>query len=580
MRLLRYILVATAALTFAGATAYSQTLLELERPFAGELHSVGFELDKDGDVQIDAVGLKPDYRDDMLVYAWIIDAGTREPVWVMSERDARHTKKTDVLYEEDVTKHLKKGKYELYLYAGGNLFSSIKIDGSKGFISFLEDLFDGKDREGDLSDLLEDCYVRLSSSNISSSDLKTYEVTGDVPGALVKYNQLGDEEYVERGFTLTKPGNLHIYSIIEYPRGNQTPVDYGWIVNADTREKVWQMDDWNTDWAGGGDKNRKFDDDVHLDKGNYILYFVTDDSHSFDEFNVNPPYDPYNWGITITPGKDFDRSSFKEYKAPGFGNPLIDFTRVGDDEYHEQAFRLKDKESIHIYAIGEYSRSDREFVDFGWIQDAISGKMVWEMTRSNTEHAGGDDKNRMFDGYVDLPKGDYIVAYVTDDSHSYGDWNAAPPFNPKAWGIAVFPGDGFNKDKFELISMAEVSADGDMLVNITRVGDNQKRKKEFTLDKETRVHIYALGEGDRDEFHDFAYIVNEKTGMAVWEMTWRNTFHAGGARKNRVFDGDIILDPGTYAVHYVTDGSHAFNDWNAARPDDPFNWGIKISRID
>ena len=119
-----------------------------------------------------------------------------------------------------------------------------------------------------------------------------------------------------------------------------------------------------------------------------------------------------------------------------------------------------------------------------------------------------------------------------------------------------------------------------MLVNITRVGDNQKRKKQFTLDKETRVHIYALGEGDRDQFHDYAYIVSEKNGMAVWEMTWRNTFHAGGARKNRVFDGDIILDPGTYTVHYVTDGSHAFNDWNAARPDDPFNWGIKISRAD
>ncbi|MGD8922456.1 MAG: hypothetical protein PVH24_04345, partial [Candidatus Zixiibacteriota bacterium] len=302
MRLFKYILVATAALTFAGATVYSQTLLELERPFAGELHSVGFQLDRDGDIQIDAVGLKPDYRDDMLVYSWIIDAGTREPVWVMSERSARHMKKTDVLYEEDVTKHLKKGKYELYLYAGGNLFSSIKIDGSKGFISFLEDLFDGKDREDDLSDLLEECYVRLSSGDISSSDLKTYEVTGDIPDALVKYNQLGDDEYIERGFTLTKPGNLHIYSIIEYPRGNQTPVDYGWIVNADTREKAWQMDDWNTDWAGGGDKNRKFDDDVHLDKGNYILYFVTDDSHSFDEFNVNPPYDPYNWGITITPG--------------------------------------------------------------------------------------------------------------------------------------------------------------------------------------------------------------------------------------------------------------------------------------
>jgi hypothetical protein len=31
---------------------------------------------------------------------------------------------------------------------------------------------------------------------------------------------------------------------------------------------------------------------------------------------------------------------------------------------------------------------------------------------------------------------------------------------------------------------------------------------------------------------------------------------------------------------YISDGSHSFNDWNAARPDDPFGWGIRVSIVD
>jgi len=562
------------------AGVQAETLAELKRPFTGELQSIGIELTKAGDIDIDAIGLRPRYRDDFLVYAWIIDYNTRKPVWEMNVRRADRIRSKKILYQEETTRHFEKGKYELYLYAGGTLFSSVSIDGPNSFFDFVGDLFSGDDNLEDYDDLLDECYVTLSSSDLSGGDVKTFEVTGGFPNALIRHNRLKDSEYIEDGFSLSKPENLHIYSIIELPKGDESPVDYGWIVDADTRKKVWEMDDWNTDYAGGGDKNRIFDDDVSLDKGNYVLYFVTDDSHSFEEFNVNPPYDPFNWGITILPGKDFDRSAFKEYQAPGYGDPLVEFTKVRDDEYFEQPFKLTRSTDLHVYSIGEYSRRDREFVDYGWILDAATGKMVWEMTAANTEHAGGDEKNRMFDGYVTLPEGEYIVSYVTDDSHAYRDWNASPPFNPKAWGIAIYPGHDYKKGSFQKISETEVAAESNLLVNLTRVRDNERRHTRFTLDRETKLHIYALGEGDRDEFHDYAWIEDAKTGRSVWEMTWRNTFHAGGARKNRVFDDDIILDAGTYEVYYITDGSHAFNDWNAARPDDPFNWGIKISKAD
>jgi hypothetical protein len=36
------------------------------------------------------------------------------------------------------------------------------------------------------------------------------------------------------------------------------------------------------------------------------------------------------------------------------------------------------------------------------------------------------------------------------------------------------------------------------------------------------------------------------------------------------------LKAGKYIVHYQTDDSHAFGDWNADPPLDQTNWGITI----
>ncbi len=77
--------------------------------------------------------------------------------------------------------------------------------------------------------------------------------------------------------------------------------------------------------------------------------------------------------------------------------------------------------------------------------------------------------------------------------------------------------------------------------------------------------------------YDYGWIEDASTGKVVWEMTYRMTEHAGGARKNRVYDGMIVLPAGKYTVFYETDGSHAFNDWNDDPPDDPTSWGITVS---
>ena len=566
-----------AAMVCWGTSVKAETFLKLERPDLDDVKAAGFELTKAGKVDITAVGLNLKYRDDLNVYAWIINHDTREPVWVMEERHTDREKGSRLLRRAETTEKLDKGKYELYLFAGSFMFSNISIHGTGDFFEFLGDIF-GSKHERDIEEYLDDCFVQLSSDDLAKSDIKFFDVTGDLPGALIRHNRLGDSEYIQSGFSLDKPMNIHIYSIFEFPSGDRAPVDYGWIINADTRDKVWELDRWNSEWAGGSRKNRKFDDDVELPKGNYLLYFVTDDSHSMDEFNANPPYDPFNWGITLLPGRNFDPSAFHTFEPAGKGQPLIDLTKARDNDFLQSAFRLNRETSLRIYAIGEYSYSDREFVDYGWIQNAASGKIVWEMTSNNTEYAGGAQKNRMFDGNVTLPKGEYIAYYMTDDSHSYRDWNDSPPFDPGAWGLAIYPGPNFKSDNFAKISKFDITKDSNILVKMVMVRDDERRRDKFTLDKQTRIHVYAIGEGDSDEMFDYGWIIDDRTGRSVWEMTWRNTEPAGGARKNRLFDDDITLDPGTYEVYYISDGSHAFNDWNAPRPRDPINWGITISK--
>src|SRR3989442_15846994 len=60
------------------------------------------------------------------------------------------------------------------------------------------------------------------------------------------------------------------------------------------------------------------------------------------------------------------------------------------------------------------------------------------MQSDQPDPAGGADKNRMFDGVVTLPAGNYVLRYRSDGSHSYDDWNADPPDDPESWGISVF----------------------------------------------------------------------------------------------------------------------------------------------
>ena len=97
------------------------------------------------------------------------------------------------------------------------------------------------------------------------------------------------------------------------------------------------------------------------------------------------------------------------------------------------------KDAIH-YATQEVScleRLPKSETNLQRIIEARTRARVWEMSMDKAQFAGGARKNRRQVETVTLPAGDYEATFVTDDSHSPADWNAAPPCDPLRYGLIL-----------------------------------------------------------------------------------------------------------------------------------------------
>lgn len=524
-----------------------------------------FTLKKNLLIEIEAMGREGTGRDEFFAHGWILDSDTRKVIWDFNSESARvKRKRTEIRLTDEIL--LAKGNYEVY-YAKTPHFYCQSGWMFKNFINKFQNEIKYSKRWG----------IQLFCAE-GEADLQYVKLTRPVSDdqTIIQMIEMGNNCYQTQGFSLSQGMDLHIYAIGEGDPKKREMFDYAWIVDAQTRKRVWEMKAQHTRHAGGTVKNRILDDIISLPGGDYLVHYVSDDSHSCEEWNSMPPYDPRYWGITIWGTSVQENDSFiKPYEETEDNNFLIiEITRMRDNEFESQGFSLDRSTNLRIYALGE-SSSRRKMADYGWIIDAHSREKVWEMKYSDSRHAGGGHKNRLFDGTIVLPAGDYIAYYVTDDSHSYRDWNVGPPYKPEAWGLTIWGADGdFSQDWVKTYHEDEDPA---IIAQIIRVGDDEKIKEKFTLLEKNRVQIYAIGEGNRSGMHDYGWIENSR-GRVIWKMKYRDTSHAGGARKNREFKDEITLKAGSYYLMYKTDDSHSYHSWNMSAPDDPVHWGITLLR--
>ncbi|TDI86065.1 MAG: hypothetical protein E2O78_03530 [Caldithrix sp.] len=555
--------------------AQESVLVDIKNITPEEIRVGGFALDRSADVKIEAVGFYAGRRHGlMFTRAWILDAGTREVVWEIEDAEREKTKRSLAEYLDVIS--LPKGGYEVYYSS----YPSYFYDDWDGFGNFIDrifaKIFDDDEYEDAYNDYREEwdsfkIMVRGNGRRVEAAEIGELR-RPFLQNAFVSIIGLRDDENERQAFELKRPMDIRVYAIGEARKDGT--FDYGWIINTETREKVWKFNYRYSEHAGGVKKNRLVDEALSLPKGKYVAFFETDDSHSADSWNAAPPNDPGFWGLTLRVDNPamLKYVSTHDYVETEEKNIIVKITELRDDEVRSEGFKCKRDLNVRIYALGEGKR--KHMFDYSWIIDARTRKKIWEMTYRNTEHAGGGSKNRLFDGLIHLDRGAYTVYAVTDGNHSYWDWNTAPPYDKEHWGITLYAVD----DDFKPGDVGEYNEDDDTstLAQVVRMRDYERERERFTLQKDTDVRIYAVGEGMKGHLYDYGWIEDAGTGEVVWEMTYIHTEHAGGAKKNRVCNQTVRLKKGKYLLYFETDDSHSFEEFNDAPPYDPAHWGITV----
>jgi len=367
-------------------------------------------------------------------------------------------------------------------------------------------------------------------------------------------------------------------------RDHDEPVAKAWIVNTSDRSLVWEFSRKNA--------KRKTNytaietSTLSLNPGYYELYFAVNPRYPWGE-NVNSFGDVMrailgssrrrrsinraagSWGVNLTISED-NKGAVILAERPSADPDRISICPADDNMSDSQGFSVSRPCRLKILAIGE--GTTRYMDDYAWIVDEGRTKVIWKMEYNNSVHAGGAAKNRMVDTEIQLQPGMYRVYYVTDNSHSFEEWNAMPPYNPPYYGVSLWC-KGAVKTEY---SPFEQSGRENILVDMSRMGDRREERSFFEIKRPMNVSILALGEMSGRDFVDYGRIVNADTREVVWKMTRSNTDHAGGGRKNRMFLNTVALEKGVYEAVYVSDGSHAFDDWNEAPPFSPEAWGMRI----
>jgi len=140
--------------------------------------------------------------------------------------------------------------------------------------------------------------------------------------------------------------------------------------------------------------------------------------------------------------------------------------------------------------------------------------------------------------------------------------------------FAVYPND--------LHEIVRSKFDGNHNLVIDDVGNYKDLTLDFEIIRPRYYLVASTGEGIITDslMYDYGWISTDSDEV-VWSAGKSNeSYHMGGAFKNRIKIDIIHLKPGKYKLRYKSDDSHCFADWNAEPPTYTNLWGIGIKELD
>tara|TARA_B100000029_G_scaffold127402_1_gene121058 strand:- start:107 stop:3820 length:3714 start_codon:yes stop_codon:yes gene_type:complete len=123
-----------------------------------------------------------------------------------------------------------------------------------------------------------------------------------------------------------------------------------------------------------------------------------------------------------------------------------------------------------------------------------------------------------------------------------------------------------------------------LIAGIKTPGDGIDSTLSFTLNNPKKIMVVGSGEIFRQRFGgDFfgvdVGVLKNNHGDQLWSQFIKNSktsAHDGGDLSNRIRIDTLTLSPGTYKIHFISDGGHGHNKWEKFPPKNPDLWGINI----
>ncbi|PAP76887.1 hypothetical protein [Rubrivirga marina] len=574
-----------AVIRFADGTG--RAVVDLTSPDVDDLEHEAFRIDAPGTFAVDAAGSYEEVSGGpsdttLAAYGWLVRRSDGAIVWKLSGR--RPERGTLVTVNDTI--RLGPGTYDAYFTAYGDPL--VRQPGP---------------RDGSLGERIRAFLSRGGRSWVGDAGRWRLILRGlDAPAREAETGGLGDpaeadapedstflwqalgvrsRQRREEILHVTAPARVAVRTVTEITDG--VVADRASIVRLGGRDTVWTVPARGT-WAGGSLKNRIVEDEVELQPGLYRVAFEADRSHAYGDWTANPPLVPWSWGVSVrraTPDQAVARLDPSALDLP----QIAAFDCVGSDQELEAVFTTAQPLDVLLVAVGEITSGSR--YDYATLE--VEGEdgdwdEVWEM-RDDLEPAGGDDKNKRATAALSLDPGTYRLLYETDGSHDCSDgYNGGGGPDEPLWGAVLYaldPDLDVASLDVQVVEPSEPVSSGGalalpdagrLLARIDSVGNDEDHRVTFQLDAGTEVLVVAQGEMSDEVEYDFARI-ETTSGREVWRMSWQNTVPAGDAFFHRRFEGTVPLAPGTYVLHYESDGSRSFGDFG---PSSDVLWGAHV----
>ena len=582
-RILLIGLVVTLIVFVARTVGDHSGLVSLEDIGPDELEHQAFRVTTPVRLAIDASGSIESAGADTTVLAalpWISRRSDGNVVWQMPAR--RPERGTYVSLQDTIS--LDPGLYDAYLSTYGDPTVRV-VETGDSFGGRVRSVLSGEGRawHGDARRWKLIVSVLSGDATHNVRDREDEPEWTEDERALWRSGPVRSRDREEVMLRVSSPSELTVRAMGEIVDG--VVRDSSFIVRLPEQDTVWVFTDG--EWAGGASMNRRTRATLTLEPGLYRAVYKADRSHAWNDWTATPPWAPWMWGVDLYRQPEAGIELFTD--ADPAGLPVIaQFSCVGPDAELEDVFTLPAATTVIVKGVGEIS--DGSAYDWGELERP-SGESLFKMTRETTEPAGGTDRNRKATEILSLDAGTYILRYVSDGSHHCDSFSSDEPDDESLWGIAVYALDpaydvgavshrrsGGLMD-IEAIELPRTPRPaGEILARLDRIGNGADVSARFRLTSPDTLRVVALGELLRSERLDYGWIEND-AGETVWEMTRGSSEAGGGADKNRRVDTTLALEAGTYTVHFVTNGRHAFGAFDGTPPDNPESWGIRIERM-